>query len=593
MKRPVIFIDEFVKSADHLFLRSLAKTARIPCIIASTNTGVIKMIIYTHTNSRADINPWCKVIPRLPPCVFDGIVSVLKVSDNVPLSACFDDQLLNGDRLFTHLNVEASESMKRQVGHIFNLIRAQSSTCLQGIAFNAIERLLEILKSYQGEIDVWSRLVSELSRDLAVRKPNLLRLASLHFSLSSFSLSLPITYSNEPGQYDEGPVNVSVNDNLYYFGRKPQNVEQLYNSIISLEKVEKLIYGTSENEEFQFKSYLLNFEDDVLTHTVLWNLIRVGALRLHKNITVAKVIELEYNGKNHHINVRSISRNHNYQEDLALLAAANASQQNFNGGIDGVSFFKEFSIECQIVPTTMEIPSGSLLRDSIITTVPQSLQDFLQDIKIPYFVPQAYTIPYIRPLVHTGICQRNEDRDGVDLSFEIIDRESGHIECKNLNASVSRGLAVEYIVKAMKKESPITILLANIAGPSLRSREDFNVFFEPSVPGTSEPGIDSAASNLANLSISQSKKKKNKKSKVESKPKRIPHSFAQEIDKQRLSDATIPIDFDLNIYSLVQKYSSGALRLEFNVLHEVPSPRGVFIVLESNSNFCPLPPRIE
>ena len=139
MKKPVLFIDEFVKVDSILFLRSLAYCVQIPCILASTNAKISNMIAFYNPTSSVERFPWCNVVTRLPPCAFEGIISVLKVSDNVPLATCFDGQVLNVDSLLARLNIQGSEAMKRQIESIFNLLRAQSSTCLQGIAFIAVE----------------------------------------------------------------------------------------------------------------------------------------------------------------------------------------------------------------------------------------------------------------------------------------------------------------------------------------------------------------------------------------------------------------------------------------------------------------------
>lgn len=613
MKKPVLFIDEFAKVEQILFLRSLAYCAQIPCILASTNAKISNMISFSNPTSSAERTPWCNVITCLPPCVFEGIISILKVGDNnVPLVSCFDLQALSGersesnsgnlvlnvDRLLLNCNIpHSSEGFKNQIRYIFKFIREQSKSCLQGIAYIAVEKLLDVLKTYREGMDVWAELIKLISKRIQERKVNLKSRVSLFFSLCSFSLSLPVTFVDSNKRYSEGLASYSVNENLYYFGERPdgQAADQ-YNPITPLNRIGRKLKYVFADRDYEFKSYLPNFDVDILTHMALWNLIRlVGP---EKNITVAKVIQQDYQRKHYPFNVRSISRDHNYQEQLALFAAANASQQSFNGSVNGVLFLKEFAIQCQIISKKTIISSGSLLQD-LITDIPESLQSFLASISLPYYVPQTYSIPYLDPLVRIGICQRNENSDGVDLTFQINDRESGYIECKNLNAKVTRSLAMKYIIRAMKKRSPITILLVNKASRSLRSQVKFNEFFEPSVSlettsSIIQPKFENEVFSLetshADTQASKSKKRAPKKSKLE-KSKRVTYSFSEEISKKRILDSSIPLDFGVNIYALVHiPTSSGTLRLDFITLHEAVDPNGVFIVLESNTNFSPESP---
>ena len=172
MKRLILFIDEFEKQEIIIFLRSLAQAARIPCILASTNASISNMIVVCDYTSRVERSPWCNVVPILPPCSLDGIFKALSICDE-PTVWCSRGEL-NEDILFSNLKVKGvSEAKKQQVKHILNLIKRQSKTCLQGMAYIVLAALIDILKNNTEIEDVWSKLIYKVSKLLVQKKESL------------------------------------------------------------------------------------------------------------------------------------------------------------------------------------------------------------------------------------------------------------------------------------------------------------------------------------------------------------------------------------------------------------------------------------
>ncbi len=736
MKRPVLFIDEFEKTSSIYFLRTLAKSTKIPCILSSTNAKISNMIIFTSTSSGATRKPWCKVITRLPPCSFNGVIAALSITiadsisdtndavsqttdaisdttdavsdtnvdsiaiadamaditdavsntdtdtdtntntiaasdivvdsntnvginsestvavteatdintvsgsvDNssnpsITLSDCFIENRLNIEHLFSYLKIkDGSMEKKQHVSFIFDLIRRKSSTCLQGTAFFVIEILIQVLKSNTKVSDICRELLNLVTSALSHRKPALETETSLYFSISSFSLTGNVKFANDIANYDEGPASVSVNNNLYFFGKKP-DPKQGYKIAITLDRIQKKIFEREVNTQFTFTSYLPNFEFDIFTHMALWNLINVVKCpALEDNnvvairLTLAKILKLEHEKISQPSNAEASKANHDFQEHLALLAIANASHQSFDGSIDGVSALKEFAIQVQVLSNQIAKSNITKLKD-----IPPVLKKFLSGIKLPYLIPQKFNEPDLENLlgnlVQTGVCKRLKDSEGIDISFEIRDRKSGYIECKNLKDNVSRSHVKKYALRAIKNKSPMTILLVNTAGSSIRSQKEFNSFSDnekneesavekkdekETLPET-EVKIDekevmrhgeevdeketvpykeeideteTVKKSGGNAEKVTSREPNQKKTKTES--ERVFYSFSDEINRARIKDHSIPKDFDLNVYTLAYKDTKATDSLDFNfvTLHEVEGkePDGVFIIIESNAKF--------
>jgi hypothetical protein len=623
MKRLILFIDEFEKQETIIFLRSLAQAARIPCILASTNASISNMLVVCNYTSRVERSPWCNVVSILPPCSLNGILKAIITSDGptVTLSSYYSRGQFSVVRLLKDLKVKANN---QQVKHILNLIKRQSKTCLQGMAFIVLAALIDILKNNTEIEDVWSKLIYTVSKLLVQRKKPLKKSESLYFSLSSFSLEPRIVLRNGIGEYKEGPASVSVNENLYFFGEIPESHQ--YDNIITLEKSTKEIHLSRETDAYTFKSYISNFSSDVLTHMILWNLLYAPSSSNILNAkfrTIADVILSYYNAPKSHNpeNSLALKANHDFQEHLALLAIANASHLSFNGSIDGVSALKEFAIQVQVLSDQLSRYEISKLRD-FISAIPPALEIFLSKIKLPYLIPQKFEESYLGNLVQTGVCKRLKDSEGIDISFEIRDRNSGYIECKNLKDNVSRSHVKKYALRAIKNKSPMTILLVNTAGSSIRSQKEFNSFSDnekeeesavekkdekaevkidekevmrhdedvdekETVPYKEETVKETAKKTVKKVKKVASREPNQKKTKTES--ERVIYSFSDEINRARIKDPSIPKNFDLNVYTLAYKdpKATDSLDLNFITLHEVEGkePDGVFIIIESNAKF--------
>jgi hypothetical protein len=574
MKSPVIFIDEFSNDRSLLFLRTLCVCVGLPCILASTNAKVSNMLISYKDLSRSDKSRWCTVITSLPHTYIETVLDLIIVSgDGIENTASLlsffnrNDMEFRCRDLLNFMGLEGlSESQKSIIDNIVKLIVSQAKSALQGISFVVLDELIQILKVIANgnqSLNIWAILIDNITNTLMSRKRGLRSRASLFFSLSSFSLNPNMVLINNNSSYREGPASTAVNQNLYYFGSRRTS------RVLKLSRTSDTLLEADSEIEYRFKSYMSNFSEDVFTHTVLWNLLHrlnaTDSVRLMKSkVTVAKLVESIYREVYFPVNFRAIYRDSNYQEHLALLALSHSSHQNVNGVTDGLNFFKEFAVHVQILGKDLTRMDG-LLRD-FVTGCPPTLAAFLESLNVPYLVPQSTTETFptflVGSVMRSGTCQRAANSLGFDLYFSVND-SFGYVECKNLNCTVSRNFVKGYILRAIAIRSPLTLFLVNRAGTSLRSRQGFNKFQQ--------------------------------RSSQESKTKQDETAGPLTFEEMLQEFPRTGTNFGMNVYSLT--YSSrrqqGRLNMKFNVLHESENAEGVFVIIESNCNLCPIPTQEE
>jgi hypothetical protein len=555
MKRPVLFIDNFSKNNLGMFLRNLIQIDKIQCIFSSADASICK--IFKLKRESFHTMPYCKAFSILPPCSFNGTLKTLEISHNptITLASCYRQGELCEDLLFKNLQVKyVSEAKKQQVKLIFDLIKQQSKTCLQGMSLIVLKELFAILKTNPEVEDIWSELIDRISALLIQRKESLTKSKSLYFSFCSFSLEPRSTFCTD--------IEATINENLYFFGEVPLSSSHRYESLIPLER--------NYISPYTFKSYFPKFSDDVLTHFSLWHLAQ-RQLGTEKITTIANIIINYYN----ELKLESYSPQGNFGEQLALFSLVNASRQSFTHFVDGITLLKEFSIQVQNIPQGSE----TKLKDLITGTPPPILAQFLASVQVPYLVPSRSDL--LCGLVRTGICEQLEASDGGGISFEICGRESGLIVCEMEKSStkVNREGVKDYALRAIKRKSPITILLVNVLPDlSLKPNEDFD---------EKETVKETAKKNVKNVEKVASREPNQKKTKTES--EKVIYSYSDEINRARIKDPSIPKDFDLNVYTLAYKdpKATDSLDLNFITLNEVEGkePDGVFIIIESNAKF--------
>ena len=188
-REPIIFIDEFAKKEKIIFLRSLTRAVKIPCIIASTNSLVSNMITWIPGGSRGDPTTWCHVFSLLDPASFESIISAIPVPNQIL-------EIMTAENDSSILAVVERKELKK----VLDLIQQQSLTGLQGIISMAIRNLVDILNKHQNSKPQIQMSASEMLKEIIdnlvslilVRKPSLKQEKYFFFTLDTYSLFSPI-----------------------------------------------------------------------------------------------------------------------------------------------------------------------------------------------------------------------------------------------------------------------------------------------------------------------------------------------------------------------------------------------------------------
>lgn len=533
---------------------------KLPSICSSTNSKVSNMITFINDGSGSVYSDWCHIYPFLDSVLLDDIVGALALPQEI---------------------IKNVASERTELEKVIKLMEQQSKTGLQGIIFNALEFLEPLLTDSNASHGCFEQLIKVILERMCERKPCFCDEELLFFTLDTYALTLP---GIDGPKMCEGSASLAVNEHYYYFGSK-----ETRNDPIILKKAKTRIYEISTGL-FRARSYFSSFCEDVLIHVALWSLLNSESL--NQKITVAQVVKSFYDRQFKWINVNDIANDSRPQEYMANAAIANASHQNVYGETDGVTFFKEFAIQVQIVPE----PYGRQLRN-MIPDCPERLNTFLKSLKIPYYIPQKpvdpsdpemATIEALRGLMKIGQSRRLDNQDGFDVAFDLNESGlvQGRIECKNLQNTVAKGFAKKYIIRAMEKRIPLTFFLIRKAAPSLRSKELFGCFKDTATeprPSTTDIKELSEANPLAQCPIEFINNPQETDTSFDASGE---FSLSDLIAAETRQDPSFG-EFRINVYSLVREANENYENLVFKTLYEDPAAQGHFIIIESNCNLSP------
>lgn len=587
---PVIFIDEFGNQEQIVFLRDLCRVLRVSCILASTNARVSNMIQNSSKTSSSVRDPWCEIIANLPSASFEGITNVTKISDHslekerLLSEFILPDGSVKVEELcewMTNKRDALTDEQMKTVNEIVKLVKTQSTTCLQGVACIAIEKLFKVVlpEIFNGEsFGIFDELIKEICKAMIERKPlKGIMKEFIFFSLNTFML-FPILVNAEKGEYLEGFAARSIDKHYYYFGA----TDEISSKFIPIKKKDGSLYVGDADESLKLWSHFSQFEKDIFSHLALWRAIREKREGIY---TVADIIKSHFDSNPSTFwNIHDLKNSSNPQECLANLAIANASHLNLASPINAYSALKEFAVQVQICPSGQEI---------LVNKAPDNLIKLLESFHLPYFVPQDCFVPEnLNELMSVGVTRRCSSDIGFDIEFQLFRKDSsetfGLIECKNKEEAASRSSILEYVFKATNKKCPLTIQLCRKVGPSLLTARSFNEF-EEVIPEKSNSDTKTVSAD----SVQEQKIEDHTSPEAAEDPKvvkkakvaKVKLNFEQMLVNARQKKTIEPDNlFAMNIYSITADQD----QLKFNTLYECgSSPDGVFVVVESNCTLSP------
>ena len=585
IKIPIVFSDEFSKDKEKelAFLRSIVRSIFLPCILASTNAKISNMISPFEGNNllRENRSVSCYLISLLPFTNICGLMKSITVEiqngDDQIEKKSLDNLIeitpdaVNLSNLFNAFGITVSDEHKVFFSDFIKLIISQSSTCLQGISSLSLKAMVHVISEYDAldQHHPFSKIITRISGDLSRKSARIAKKDELLFySIYSFALC-PQLYDTR--EYAEGVASNAINEHYYFLGEK-----RGFGSNAELQVITKLEKNHNELTKddciFKIKSYFSNFKEDIILHISIWDFFHTES---GYDYTIASIIKNMYdNTPNYYLNVEALSSNRLAQEFMTCFAMASASHGCLPDMTDGLTLLKRFVTQIQISHGT----SPSFI-------VPQVLESFMKDLKIPYLIPQMLadqsSLEPIKRIVQLGVCKRLRNKEGFCISFSIFgSSENGVVEFKNVDTAITRGVIRKYMIRTMNKNRKLTIFLANKIGSSLKNKKEFNKF---KIPIPRDEKVIKAAEEEPS----------SKKVKVTSgiRTNVIRETYRESMTRAFSNGDLKTNDFELNIYSLFFSSKERKLSdLKFETLHESSAnPNGVFIIIESNCILSPKP----
>lgn len=511
---PIVFIDELSHSGSTVYvelLRNIVCCLVLPCVISSTNSSMSYIPLYlTSGSSLSDSNQVsvygiCKIMKANLIPIFNR----LEVTPGKFLKQfTSDDRLLLDPEILADLEITCDDENKKNLFKIWEFMLQQSLTCLQGTCYYAFYFFIEILTSFKGQrldsAEFWSKLCLEIAYKLKWHKPTAFQMVGQQLSCLMFSTSANL-FADEYDEDGSQFIHDSINSHFYYFGEEDGPDSLPFN----IQGEDRIIDGTP----YKIRSHFKTFEKDVFTNMALW----YGTVRYEETIASVAKEYVNKHDKYSNSNIRS------KQETMCYWAVAYASHQNFKGKTLGTDFFYNFVKNVQIPPVRNVI--NITLNAS---RIPSKLQAFLNDITVPYLMPDNPTKDFkslLAGLCDLGACYRNE----MGILFEIeniknSNRYNAYVEfeqCSQGQVKMSK-----YISKAKKNNSILSLVV-------IRTFDE--------------------------------------NSNIES---------ADDCDKVETScEDDVINEFQINIYYVFYDQYNG---LYVKALLEVDAPDGVFIIVESN-----------
>jgi hypothetical protein len=512
------------------------------------------MLNMTTTSSIDEFKIWVNAIIKLSKANLEGILNRINVvtfgHGTFKMLIEFADENFNLKTvdgsicLLQDLNIQSDQKNRHLLSKIWDFIKIQSFSNLQGTSFYSFLYFVCGLKEFSGRQlnsrRVWITICTKISNSFQGRKEISFSKEGRYFSLRMFCTIRKYGCNNSSvikenlEDNSEGQVLNSIDQHFYYFGEGDENTNVLS---FKCNRKGNLVLNSVA---YKMKSYYKSFEKDFFTCMALWTL---PAIELGDSVAEVSKSHNESLSKDP-TNPSTSVNDFRSQEVMAYWSLADSSHQNYQGETEGIDFIKNFAENVQLkignsypVLETQELPSN--------------LSNFLSSIIVPYLLPHEPNINFesaLEGICLLGTCSRCSNNTGLDISFDLIKegtRRTGYVECKYTDHPQTLDPVLEYITHARSKKSPLTIFLTF----NLDSRKEKKL-------------LDLNPRNLrhdVNTIVAESK-----------------NSF--KIVPRKRSHGEL---FNLNVYSI---YLDGG---SFNCIplfekDQVSNPDGVFIILETN-----------
>ncbi len=455
-------------------LRNITRCLSLPCVLSSTNTNVNNMLNLNSSSSQSTNAFWVNAIVRLFKCNVGGALTLIVVGNNndgtcqIMLNNYIDsnymlnlkivDDHVSKIHLLEDLSIAVDASNQEKLLKIWEFLVSQSKTCLQGSLIFAFEDFIKVLKSFTGKnldsCEFWASLCSSIHTRFCLRKPEAFNEHSQFFSHRMFFTDKSfLGIGDDTAEFE---VQSSIDKHFYHFGQ--ENGARILPFCYSSNRL------VLDMKIYNLNSHFVRFTKDVLTSMSVWRNFT------DQKSTVAQTVR-HYIGKNIGLgsNPNAKSNNFKAQESMTFWAIANSTHQDFNGNTSGVKFLLDVVMNLQIPVETVDSTSGALIRRFYTiseTPIPTGLKSFLNNVTIPYLIPEKPDIDFRKSLdgiLNLGHCFRCPNEMGIDICFDaLVDGRAVpcFVECKYTDAPQKSADIVGYIDKAKANMCPLTLFVS-------------------------------------------------------------------------------------------------------------------------------------
>ena len=582
-------------------LRNTCRAVHIPVVLSGTNAKVQNLIGKSDISASRDdgVFPWVKVATKLPKATlksFGPWISFNPLSDLNSLVYLdsfansigeMDYEELLGSLLFRQdFTTDGDwEFLKDLLKFTIN----QTRTNLPGLGIISLNILIELLIECRGKAQInrkmlWKSLVERIQQFVLKRKKNIKnvegRIASAHI------LTFPshLKDAHEVGE----PAGQKVDSHLFFFGLPGDSGVFSLSAGIELEINQDVVVFERDNVSWRDHCFFPRISDDFFAHLVCWNawFIKINGLEY----SLAGLYEKYLNRPGLGVDSTAIVANSFSLELLAHWSACYASHLSVHGETLGVSFVGEFIKNLQVPPVSD--------RPVKINTIdlPDSLEEFLSDVTVPYLVPPNLIseevvgsdfLKSVKSFINFGKSWRPANKVGWDVIFEasvggLI--KNCFIECKLWSRSIGLALIFKYYSRACDLGSPISFLVAKSFLKTLEDKfenvTDDNFANEPKAEDEDNEPLTPLAAMPINL-VDKSeiaKAKKSIKEAPQTKKAKIPA-----ISKESFIDLWKVPKNRINIYTVepVIIRFNNSISFNFRIIKEFDQPAGIFIITKS------------
>lgn len=550
-KIPILYIDELIisRSLEIRLIRNIARCVAMPCVMASTNSKVNNLIVnLSNESSYWNKSVWVQVARKLANAKITTIFKTTVVNKNIKFDYFLNRRgKFDSRKLLKYFAISFDNNSLETFERMIFIMMRQCQTSISGVTFYSFDFLIQALKLQANSIldcsKIWNHICLNRFLTFEFRKPTAFKRDGPFYSLRAFSTtSATITSETEDTRsVDFGQritfAECSINEHFYYFGYPEER------NILKFKYDGTNLVDT--NGTYYVKSYFPPFQDDIFTHLAIW-------YKLKSNTSVGSVVSA-YKRVLLDItpNINSMSNDFRSQENVAYWSIAHSTHQNFNGNTEGALFFtnvvknfQSFDPNVKAVETagTDSIPLGLVSIKSL--SVPTSLQNFLEKIKVPYLLPSK--LPnlefggdmvnfedFFEGFCNFGVCSRCTNQMGLDVCFDLFkdgEMRVGYVECKYTKLHKTTSEVLKYVQRAGEKRSPLTFYMSYELNSDLKEHHSLQ-------------------------------------------------KHVQTCDLRQSTIDTLNSDFNTNIYCV---YYESEKTLSMVALREFDDPDSVFIIVETN-----------